>query len=81
MNLNDQKKDTELAIARLLDTRDLTVWSLPPLLQAADDAVAIATERGVILFGGYWTKPGLLNGMTWHTASRVTQRLSITVGD
>lgn len=46
-------KDTELAEARLLDTRTLEVWSLPPLPVAQDDAAWVATDTGVAIIGGY----------------------------
>lgn len=45
--------DVELHTARLLDTRTLTVRKLPDSAHPHDDAVAIATERGIIIFGGF----------------------------
>lgn len=45
--------DVELHTARLLDTRTLTVRKLPDSAHPHDDAVAIATDRGIIIFGGF----------------------------
>ena len=49
-------RDIELASARLLNKSTLAVWSLPLLNQPHDDAVAVSTEHGMIVFGGYLTK-------------------------
>lgn len=62
--------DVELKIARLLDTRTLTVSKLPDTAHPHDDAVAIATERGIIIFGGFVeTKLALPIGGTTKTVS------------
>jgi|GEM_PF-1524285 len=45
--------DIELHTARLLDTRTLEVHKLPDMTHPHDDAVAVATERGMIIFGGF----------------------------
>ncbi len=45
--------DIELHTARLLDTRTLEVHKLPDTTHPHDDAVAVATEGGMIIFGGF----------------------------
>jgi len=45
--------DVELKTARLLDPKTLAVHKLPDTLHPHDDAVMLATEYGVILFGGF----------------------------
>lgn len=71
--------DTELTSARLLDRRTLEVWSLPELSHPSDDAVAIATYRGLILFGGYYAKKGWIQGLTIPVASNTSQQLMSTL--
>ena len=45
--------DTELRSARLLDKKTQKVIDLPLMAAAHDDAVAIATADGMIIFGGF----------------------------
>lgn len=49
-------RDIELSQARLLDTRDGRVWSLPQMMEPHDDAVAAAAPWGLVVFGGYSPK-------------------------
>ena len=70
--------DVELSVARLLDTGTLAVWSLPDLPGAHDDAVAVATGRGMILFGGFTTRPGRRGGdLPWPRAVGQVHRLEV----
>ncbi len=69
-------QDTELDCTRLLNTQTLTVQPMPVLVQPSDDAVAIVTERSMILFGGFALRPGGLIPVV----SRVSQRLDLPHG-
>lgn len=69
--------DSELTDARLLDTRTLAIWSLPSLPRACDDAVAIATSRGIILFGGYLVRGGFIQRLDLPIASKMVLRLEL----
>ncbi len=53
-------RDVELADARLLDTRTLTVARIEPMTLPHDDAVAIVDGRDFIVFGGVRILPTAL---------------------
>lgn len=46
-------KDTELALAVAIDTKARKTYALPNMHAKHDDAVSIATNRGMIIVGGY----------------------------
>jgi len=48
-----QGRDTELARARVINTKTRKAYSLPDMRAKHDDAFSITTQRGMIIFGGY----------------------------
>jgi hypothetical protein len=75
------RQDEELRIARLLDTRDLSVHLLPDTSVPHDDAVAIADDEGVIVFGGFWEMPVAGSQRRLPIALRQVERLALPAMD
>lgn len=65
--------DTGLNQARLLDSRTMLAWSLPDLHHPHDDAVAVATERGMIIFGGLYDDRSFLGRRLLIVGTQVEQ--------
>jgi len=71
------RSDTELSKARICNRKTLEVWSLPELLEPADDAVALRFGIAVYVLGGYRTGPRLFGKVNLPLASRSVQWLSL----
>ncbi len=72
-----QGKDRELSAARIADPRTLTVWKLPNLPIAQDDACLLAVGHDLYMIGGYRVAPVLLGLLPAPTANRQVYRLRI----
>lgn len=70
-------KDTELNTVRILDTRDLKVWSLPPTQSPHDDALALVWRDSVVVIGGFYENRQFLGSLTVPVASRVVESLRL----
>ncbi len=74
-------RDRELATSRLLDCETMAVWSLPPMMVAHDDAVAVRVDQSALVIGGYRVgTPGLIGvwtGARAPIAVRQVERLEL----
>lgn len=45
--------DTELSLARVINTKERKSYALPNMKNKHDDAFSVTTPRGIVIFGGY----------------------------
>jgi hypothetical protein len=70
-------RDTEQSAARILSVESLKLWSLPAMSVAHDDGVALATERGLIIFGGYRLAPSPIKELRLPVAVTAVEKLEL----
>lgn len=73
--------DLELNEARIINGKSLEIWSLPGMIAAHDDAVAVADGRSVFIIGGYSMNEVVIGPLKTRlpTAVLVVERLVLPV--